>query len=85
MAGRLLATWSQSLGEFTAVIPRDYQRVVRVIRAAEAEGRVIDEDVMAELAAATVAPPVPAPANHTNGSAPAVVALAGVAAEVSHA
>jgi glutamate synthase (NADPH/NADH) large chain len=87
VAGRLLANWRQSLVEFTAVIPRDYQRVVRVIRAAEAAGRVIDETVMAELAAATVpvptapaAPTVPAP----NGTAPAV-ARARATAEVSHA
>ena len=31
-------------------MPRDYQRVVKVIRAAQEAGRDIDETVMAELA-----------------------------------
>jgi glutamate synthase (NADPH/NADH) large chain len=38
VARRLLDTWAQSRGEFTAVIPRDYQRAVNVIRAVQAEG-----------------------------------------------
>ncbi|HEX6873792.1 MAG TPA: glutamate synthase large subunit [Micromonosporaceae bacterium] len=58
VAGRLLDDWSRAVAEFTAVVPRDYQRVVRVIRAAQAAGRDIDETVMAELAA----PPSAAPA-----------------------
>ncbi|HLT09195.1 MAG TPA: glutamate synthase-related protein, partial [Micromonosporaceae bacterium] len=50
VARRILAAWPQSLDEFTAVIPRDYERAVTVIRAAQAAGREIDESVMAELA-----------------------------------
>jgi glutamate synthase (NADPH/NADH) large chain len=50
VARRLLDTWAQARHEFTAVVPRDYVRVVRVIRAAQAAGREIDESVMAELA-----------------------------------
>jgi glutamate synthase (NADPH/NADH) large chain len=58
VAGRILQNWPQSLTEFTTVVPRDYQRIVRVIRAAQAAGRDVDEHMMAELAA----PPAPAPA-----------------------
>jgi glutamate synthase (NADPH/NADH) large chain len=50
VAGRLLADWPTSAGEFTAVIPRDYQRVVQIMRAAEAAGRDVDEAVMTVLA-----------------------------------
>jgi glutamate synthase (NADPH/NADH) large chain len=49
VAGRMLENWPQALTEFTAVVPRDYQRVVHAIRAAEAAGREIDETLMAEL------------------------------------
>src|SRR6185369_9617759 len=64
IAGRVLAAWPQSLAEFTAVVPRDYQRVIDIIRAVRADGREVDENVMAQLAAATEthAAPVPAPA-----------------------
>jgi glutamate synthase (NADPH/NADH) large chain len=51
VARRMLANWGQTVTEFTAVVPRDYQRVVTVIRAAQAAGRPIDESVMAEIAA----------------------------------
>jgi glutamate synthase (NADPH/NADH) large chain len=50
VAARLLENWPVALGEFTAVVPRDYEKAVRVIRAAQADGREIDESVMAELA-----------------------------------
>jgi glutamate synthase (NADPH/NADH) large chain len=50
VAKRLLDTWAQSRGEFTAVVPRDYQRAVTVIRAVQAAGREVDESVMAQLA-----------------------------------
>ncbi len=60
VARRLLDDWSGTVAEFTAVVPRDYQRAVQVIGAAHAAGREIDEDVMAELAApAAVAGPAP--------------------------
>jgi glutamate synthase (NADPH/NADH) large chain len=50
VARRLLDTWAQSLGEFTAVVPRDYQRIIGMIREVQAAGREVDETVMAELA-----------------------------------
>ncbi len=50
VARRILDTWVQARDEFTAVVPRDYVRAVRVIRAAESSGRAVDESVMAELA-----------------------------------
>jgi glutamate synthase (NADPH/NADH) large chain len=43
----LLAAWDA--GRFTAVVPRDYQRVIEVMRAASAEGRDVDAAVMAEF------------------------------------
>jgi glutamate synthase (NADPH/NADH) large chain len=52
VARRLLDGWQTARDEFTAVIPRDYQRAVRVIRAAREAGREVDESVMAELASA---------------------------------
>jgi glutamate synthase (NADPH/NADH) large chain len=66
VAARLLADWPAALAEFTAVVPRDYQRVVRVIRAAEAAGRDIDESIMAELATVSGGP---GPASTVNGAA----------------
>jgi glutamate synthase (NADPH/NADH) large chain len=65
VAGRLLDNWPHSVSEFTAVVPRDYQRVVRVISAARAAGRDIDETVMAELAG----PAIPQPADALPGGA----------------
>jgi glutamate synthase (NADPH/NADH) large chain len=61
VARRMLDNWAQTRDEFTAVIPRDYQRVVQVIRAAQAAGREIDETVMAELAAAPTSPSLISP------------------------
>ncbi|MGE5828951.1 MAG: glutamate synthase large subunit [Micromonosporaceae bacterium] len=52
VAAAILSGWPAAVDEFTAVIPRDYQRAVRVIRAARAAGRDIDETLMAELAGA---------------------------------
>jgi glutamate synthase (NADPH) large chain len=46
VAQRLLENWVTAVEEFTAVIPRDYRRVVQAMRAAEAAGRDIDEAVM---------------------------------------
>jgi glutamate synthase (NADPH/NADH) large chain len=57
VAGRLLADWPTAVEEFTAVIPREYRRVVQTIRAAEAAGHDIDAAVLAELFAAP--PPRP--------------------------
>jgi glutamate synthase (NADPH/NADH) large chain len=38
VAGRLLADWNNVKGQFTLVLPRDYQRVLDVRTTAEAEG-----------------------------------------------
>jgi glutamate synthase (NADPH/NADH) large chain len=46
VAADLLARWASAAEEFTAVIPRDYQRVLSVMRAAEAAGRDVDAAVM---------------------------------------
>jgi len=46
------AAWPVAVDEFTAVVPRDYQHAIRVIRAARARGHDIDETLMAELAGA---------------------------------
>lgn len=46
VAGRLLKDWPEAVTEFTAVVPRDYKRVMELIRTAEAAGRNIDEAVM---------------------------------------
>jgi glutamate synthase (NADPH/NADH) large chain len=46
VAGRLLKDWSTAVERFTAVVPRDYKRVMELIRTAEAAGRNVDEAVM---------------------------------------
>jgi glutamate synthase (NADPH/NADH) large chain len=46
VAGRLLKDWPEAVTEFTAVVPRDYKRVMELIRTAEAAGRNVDEAVM---------------------------------------
>jgi glutamate synthase (NADPH/NADH) large chain len=46
VAGRLLKDWPAAADEFTAVVPRDYKRVMELIRTAEAAGRNVDEAVM---------------------------------------
>jgi glutamate synthase (NADPH/NADH) large chain len=46
VAQRLLAEWVTAVEEFTAVVPREYKRVIEAMRAAEAAGRDIDEAVM---------------------------------------
>jgi glutamate synthase (NADPH/NADH) large chain len=46
VARRLLDTWVTAVEEFTAVVPRDYRRILQAVRAAEAAGRDIDEAVM---------------------------------------
>ena len=51
VAARLLEPLAGAVEEFTAVVPRDYKRVMEIIRAAEAEGRDVDEAVMAERGA----------------------------------
>ncbi|WP_133872235.1 glutamate synthase large subunit [Actinoplanes brasiliensis] len=46
VAERLLKDWSAAVERFTAVVPRDYKRVMELIRTAEAAGRNVDEAVM---------------------------------------
>jgi glutamate synthase (NADPH/NADH) large chain len=46
VAGALLARWPSAVHEFTAVVPRDYKRVIEAMRAAEAEGRDVTAAVM---------------------------------------
>jgi glutamate synthase (NADPH/NADH) large chain len=55
IAERLLKRWSEAVGEFTAVVPRDYKRVMEIMRAAEAAGHDVDDAVMTALAAPAVA------------------------------
>ncbi|HEX7744333.1 MAG TPA: glutamate synthase large subunit [Micromonosporaceae bacterium] len=42
----LLKRWPEAVEEFTAVVPRDYKRVMAAIRAAEAAGSDVDRAVM---------------------------------------
>ncbi|GAB1646083.1 glutamate synthase large subunit [Krasilnikovia sp. MM14-A1259] len=51
VAARLLADWPAAVPEFTAVVPRDYKRVMELIRTAEAAGRDVDEAVMGGISA----------------------------------
>ncbi|MFC0528893.1 glutamate synthase large subunit [Phytohabitans kaempferiae] len=46
VAEYLLKRWPEAVEEFTAVVPRDYKRVMEAIRTAKAAGRDIDEAVM---------------------------------------
>ena len=46
VAAALLARWPEAVTEFTAVIPRDYRRVVDAIRAAEAAGQDVDDAII---------------------------------------
>jgi glutamate synthase (NADPH/NADH) large chain len=46
LAAGLLADWDAALSRFTAVVPRDYKRVLEATRLAEEEGRPVDEAIM---------------------------------------
>jgi glutamate synthase (NADPH/NADH) large chain len=46
VAERLLKDWPAAVADFTAVVPRDYKRVMELIRTAEAAGHNVDEAVM---------------------------------------
>jgi glutamate synthase (NADPH/NADH) large chain len=50
VASALLDRWHPAVAEFTAVMPRDYKRVMEAISAAEAAGRDVDEAVMSVAA-----------------------------------
>jgi glutamate synthase (NADPH/NADH) large chain len=51
VAERLLKDWPAAVDRFTAVVPRDYKRVMELIRTAEAAGRNVDEAVMGSIGA----------------------------------
>ena len=42
VAERLLSSWEESIGRFTLVLPRTYQKVIDVRTKAEAEGLDLD-------------------------------------------
>jgi glutamate synthase (NADPH/NADH) large chain len=46
VAAELLADWPAALIRFTAVIPRDFQRVLEATRRAQANGEDVDQAVM---------------------------------------
>ena len=46
VAAALLADWDAALGRVTAVVPRDYKRVLDATRRAEQDGRPVDEAIM---------------------------------------
>ncbi|MGH3432538.1 MAG: glutamate synthase-related protein, partial [Thermocrispum sp.] len=46
VAASLLGDWTRRSAGFTKVMPRDYQRVLRAIRQAQAQGRDVDEAIM---------------------------------------
>ncbi|WP_422755379.1 glutamate synthase large subunit [Micromonospora sp. WMMD708] len=56
VGAELLKRWPEAVGEFTAVVPRDYRRVMEIMKAAEAAGRDVDDAVMSALTASV--PPV---------------------------
>ena len=49
VAAALLARWPEAIEEFTAVVPREYRRVLEIMRKAEAAGGDVDTAVMAEV------------------------------------
>ena len=49
MAASLLAIWERARSEFSAVVPRDYRRVLTLIAAAEQAGDNVDATVMEAL------------------------------------
>lgn len=61
VAEELLKRWPEAVAEFTAVVPRDYRRVLEIMKAAEAAGRNVDDAVMSALSAPSAAPVPPAP------------------------
>ncbi|HTJ37949.1 MAG TPA: glutamate synthase large subunit, partial [Dactylosporangium sp.] len=46
VAERMLADWDSAVAEFTEVMPRDFERAMEAMRAAEAAGRDVDAAVM---------------------------------------
>jgi len=62
VAEKLLADWEAAVPRFTAVMPREYKRVIEAMRAAEAAGRDVDAAVMTVLSAPM--PPASSEAAH---------------------
>jgi glutamate synthase (ferredoxin) len=46
-AQRILADWDESLSKFVCVVPRDYQRMMRIFKEVESSGLSGEEAVMA--------------------------------------
>lgn len=61
VAEELLKRWPEAVEEFTAVVPRDYRRVLEIMRAAEAAGHDVDDAVMSALVAPATKPASSAP------------------------
>ncbi|MCW3840853.1 glutamate synthase subunit alpha, partial [Micromonospora yasonensis] len=59
VAEELLKRWPEAVEEFTAVVPRDYRRVLEIMRAAEAAGHDVDDAVMTALTSTAPVPPAP--------------------------
>ncbi|WP_433529129.1 glutamate synthase large subunit [Micromonospora sp. CA-263727] len=81
VAEELLKRWPEAVEEFTAVVPRDYRRVMEIMRAAEAAGQDVDDAVMSALAP-IAQPPQPAA---SDASTPVPPAPRAVAQEVARA
>jgi glutamate synthase (NADPH) large chain len=47
VAAALLADWTQAVGRFGKVMPRDYKRVLEAAKAARDAGQDVDEGIMA--------------------------------------
>jgi glutamate synthase (NADPH/NADH) large chain len=47
VAVRLLTNWKKASAEFVKVMPRDYRRVLEAVKQAEADGRPVEEAIMA--------------------------------------
>jgi glutamate synthase (NADPH/NADH) large chain len=47
VAGKLLAEWDIAADRFTKVMPQDYKRVLEAMAKAEAEGRDVNQAIMA--------------------------------------
>jgi glutamate synthase (NADPH/NADH) large chain len=57
VASALLERWDSAVGEFTAVMPRDYKRVMEAVRAAEAAGRDVNEALMSMVTSVPASAP----------------------------
>ncbi|MEV4809950.1 glutamate synthase large subunit [Micromonospora avicenniae] len=74
IAAELLKRWPEAVAEFVAVVPRDYRRVLEIMRAAEAAGRDVDDAVMSALAVSAAPAAQPAPSSMPVPPAPRAAA-----------